>query len=190
MTCLNANKMALLVVFAATTTIITVVSATNVNTKFTARGYNAYASASFDDSCPVVFSSSLEVSVYGSQSRFKQTGEDGNVVEANKFDDFYMLVASSSCNDTTVTTKRGAIYDSQAYGEDIETDFTIERNSLTKASLKGLEVPIYANECSYYCIEIFYPEILVLELVPKRHRPFWNAIPLNVEWRNISEMPR
>jgi hypothetical protein len=155
MTCFIA-KIAL-----ATRLLAVAVSATNAKSKFSTKGYNAYATAQFDG-CPELFGSSLEVSVYGVQSRFKQTSSDdenGTIVETNKFDDFYLLVSSSTCNDTTLTYKRGAVYDSQDYGDEIETNFAIERNSLTKASLQGLEVPIYSNECSYYCTETCYPEI-------------------------------
>jgi hypothetical protein len=140
------------------TTSLVVVSATNVKTKFTSKGYSAYASNSYPG-CNAIYGSQLDVGVYASKYRFKETAGDAGVVQTDKLDDFYFSFTSSSCNNATVSYQRGSIYEFENYGDNPETEFKIEGGQLTKAWLKGVRVPVYGNECSYYCTEMCYPEI-------------------------------
>jgi hypothetical protein len=134
------------------------VAATNVNTKYTSKGYNAYASVQYQG-CEYLYGSQVDTSVYAGQSKFKEVVGDVGMVQTNVYDDFFFSFASSSCNDTHVTYKRGAVYEYENYGDNVNTEFKIEGVELTKASLKGIEVPVYGNECTYVCNEVCYAEI-------------------------------
>jgi hypothetical protein len=156
MTCFIAKIVALVVTLMATSSIF--VSATNVRTKFTLKGYSAYASADFEG-CSYLEGSSLQLSAYGSQFRFKEVvGGETGMVQSDVVDDFYLSFTKSSCDNSTITLQRGFLYDSSSF-DSIQPDFKIERDELTKASLRGIQVPVYGNKCSYVCTEVCYAEI-------------------------------
>jgi hypothetical protein len=135
-----------------------VVSATTTKTRYTSKGYNAYASASYEG-CDYIYSSYIDVGVYGAQSKFKQTAGENGFVQTSKYDDVNVYFSQSSCDDTTVTFMHGSIYDSSNYGDGLDSEFKIESEQLTQATLRSLEVPVYSNTCTYVCTEVCYAEI-------------------------------
>jgi hypothetical protein len=147
------------------------VASTTVRSNWNSKGYSAYASLQWDG-CPYIHSSSLDISAYGDVTRFKQTSGGNGEVQTSKYDDFYVSLSKSSCDDATITYQYGYVFDSEDYGDMIEPEFMINKDDLTKATLKGAEVPIYGNTCSYICTEVCYPEIFGHGTCPETESPY------------------